>query len=472
MSIFFVQINPTNGVYEERSEYDRSEFLDFVKELFEDVTTATDYRYNACDDQGYRLDTIKIIENPNGSYLGIYHFDPGGIFQVRLANSTDLLHWTFLRTIEQNASQPTIAQVPNDAYIIVFEKREDVGNHHLKVHYYSNLSTLINGPLNFTIDIPRTLSNSHEGTPNVYNITVKDCVMNACIGFHYYNGSVDNVAIGWLTVDLRDPSNPTWCTQPQTEYNRKLREDWNVKGNIGDRDYGQIFGRNFTLQEGCLVQPNGHWAYYRIFLYDHLTNNFTMLNVRTHYNATSFGNPTFTVLASPNGKLCVVVTYFLFYEGLPDEYKDKAGELIFYKEFDSYEKTIHYENNDYPLLIFSNSTVTNINLNETDKSISFNVSGPGGSKGYCIIELQNNLTRDLWQDNYTVLFDGEPWPSENWTTIEFTYIYLDYLHSEHEIKIVPEFSNVLLLMMLVGSATVFVLYIKGEWRRTRNAQHL
>jgi hypothetical protein len=117
LSIFFVQINPANGEYEERTENDCSYFVDFVKELFEDLTTATDYHYEAKDDQGCGLDTIKIIENSEGGYLGIYHFMVGGTFQVRLANSTDLLHWTFIRTIEQYASQPTIAQAPNDAYM-------------------------------------------------------------------------------------------------------------------------------------------------------------------------------------------------------------------------------------------------------------------------------------------------------------------------------------------------------------------
>lgn len=335
MATFFIQIHLANGVRDERSESDCSEFVAFVKGLLEDVTTATDYCYDAKDNQGRGLDAIKIIENPEGGYLGIYHFKIGGIFQVRLGNSTDLLHWTYIRTVEQYASQPTIAQAPNGAYIVAFEK-EDASSH-LQFRYYSNLSTLIDGPPDATLDAQRTLSSLHEGTPNVYNVTIKGSTLNACIGFHYDSGSVDNAAVGWLTIPLDNPQNIVWNnTKPLTRYNQELRDNYEVRGNIGDRDYGRVFGRNFTLQEANLlpraeesINRTRYWASWRIFLYDHSTNNFTMLNIKTHKGSTSFGNPTFTWLKSPSGKNAIAVTYFLFSEGAET---GEAGQLIFYKE--------------------------------------------------------------------------------------------------------------------------------------------
>jgi uncharacterized lipoprotein YddW (UPF0748 family) len=327
LAVSFINVVPLSHA-EPTSSYS---FIDFVKEIFENVPNATAYRYDAKDDQGCGLDTIKIVENPLGGYLGVYHFNVCGIFQVRLAKSMDLRYWNFIKTIEFQASQPTIAQAPNGAYVVVFEKEDATGSH-LKLHYYLNASQLIdpNSRPNHTIDLPKTLSYLHEGTPNVYNITIQDIIMTICIGFHFDNGTVDNVAVGWLKIRL-DNFKWWWNTTEQKEYNDKLRRVWGVKGNIGDRDYRQIFGRNFTLQEGCLVKRNGHWAYYRIFLYDHLTCNFTMLNIKTHGGSTSFGNPTFTFLKSPKGKECIVVTYFIFNEGAaPGE----SGELIFYKELE------------------------------------------------------------------------------------------------------------------------------------------
>jgi len=443
--------------YCSKENYQSSNFIDFVKELLGDVTTANGYNYGTKDNQGYGLHTLKIIGNPLGGYLGVYHSDINDTFCVRLANSSDLLHWNYITTIELNASQPTIAKAPNGAYLIALEKEDS--SSHLQVRYYLNITTLITNSPEFIIDLPRNLSQEHEGTPNFYNISINDNVMSAYIGFHYDNTTTnaDEVAVGCLTVPLDRPGDWNWEVDIQKEYNNKLRQHYHVKGNIGDRDYGYIFGRTFTVQEGCLAQRNDHWAYWRIFLYDHSKRNFTMLNIKTHYNATSFGNPTFTFLTSPNGKQCIVVTYFIFSEGLPDRLKDKAGELIFYKEFDSYEKTVHFKGNDYSLAVYSNSTVIDFNFNETTRTISFNVSGLECSKGYCIIELQNSLILDLWQGNYTVLFDGQPWPFEDWATSEYTYIYLNYSHTEHEIKIVPELSCIITLALLVG-LVILILY--------------
>jgi len=331
----------TNNIrsYEESNTFNSSGLVNSIKGLFENVETATGYRYNVTDDHGCRMDTLKIIEKPNGGYIGVYHSEIGGVFHVRLANSTDLLNWNFIKSVETQASQATIAKAPNDAYIVMFEKGESAGSH-LKLHYYSNLSKLmnINSTPDFTIDIPRNPNNIHEGTPNIYNITVRDNVMYACIGYHYDNGTVDNVAIGWLKVPIDNPKNWTWRSTPQKDYNEKLRQYWNVKGNIGDRDYGQIFERSLTLQEANLlpreeeeINRTRYWSSWRIFLYDHLTCNFTMLNIKTHGGSTSFGNPTFTLLKSPNGKECIVVTYFIFSEGAaPNE----SGELIFYRELE------------------------------------------------------------------------------------------------------------------------------------------
>ncbi|MDI6905540.1 MAG: hypothetical protein QMD13_08685 [Candidatus Bathyarchaeia archaeon] len=335
--------------------------------------------------------------------------------EVRLANSTDLLHWTFIGNIDQKAAQPTITKAPNNAYITAYEKQDASGTH-LRFQYYSHLSDLINNSPDATYDANRTLSSNHGGTSNIYNVTIEDPTLNVCIGFHFDNGSVDNAAVGRLTIPLDDPQNMVWnSTKPLTRYNQDLRDKYQVKRNIGDRDYGQIFGRNFTLQEGNLEErsPDTNWTAWRIFLYDHSTGNFTKLSITTHFNATSFGNPTFTFLRSPNNKSRIVVTYFLFREGLPDEYKDKAGELIFYKEFKTEPFPITYDNKPYSMNVTSNSTISSFNFSEPERSINFNVSGLDDSKGFCVIEIPKELVQNLRQNNYAVLLKGKQWPFEN-----------------------------------------------------------
>lgn len=457
----FLKAEPS---YVSGSDSKNSSFVDFLAEIFGNVDTLSSNQccYDAKDNQSCGLHTIKIIENPEGGYLGIYHSDIGGVLQVRLANSTDLFNWIFIKTIEQNAAQPTISKAPNDAYIVAFEKWNSSGAH-LRFHYYSNLSKLLNvsSSPDATFDAPITLGNNFEGTPNVYNITIKAPILNACIGFHYYNGSVDNVAVGHLTIPLDDPKNIsqwTWNAWHQVEYNQKLREEWNVKGSIGDRDYGQIFGRNFTLQEGNLYEssPQTNWTAWRIFLYDHLTSNFIMLNIKTHKGSTSFGNPTFTFLKSPNGKDCIVVTCFLFSEGAES---GEAGEFIFYKEFETKPFSLVYEDKLYFANVTSNSTISNFNFNETERSINFNVSGPDGSKSYCLVKIPNNLTQELWQGNYTILLDGESLQFENWKDMEDTYIYFTYQHPAHQVTvIIPEFPSVAILSLFTAISTFTVAF--------------
>lgn len=450
-----------------------SGFVAFVKELFENVRTLDENhcRYGATDNISCSLDTLKIMGVWEG-YIGVYH-SPGNNNTVRLAISTDKLQWIYNQTIEEDlpnyASHPTIAQAPNGAYIIAFEKEEEKSWSHLRFHYYSNLSALFSGHPDVVYDAQRSKFdgdiNIHEGTPNIYNITLKGNMMLIRVGFHYDNGTVDNVAVGSLWIPLDDPSNiDQWVwneTDKLKKYNQKLRENYDVRGHIGDRDYGQIFGRNFTLQEAQYVKGND--STWTIFLYDHLTNTFYKLNIKTHKGSTSFANPTFTVLNSPTGNLCIIVTYFLHTAGnaaTPGE----EGELIFFKEFPA-----GIMDEEYDLTIYSNSTIEHYYINITEKSINVVIGGEDGTRGYCIIKLPNWLTQDLWHGNFTVLLDGESYPFENWTDNRYTYIYLDYRHSEHEIKIVPEFSHIIILTVLVG-LSIFVLYNKGNRWKTIEAE--
>jgi len=89
--------------------------------------------------------------------------------------------------------------------------------------------------------------------------------------------------------------------------------------------------------------------------------------------------------------------------------------------------------------VISNSTISNFQLNETEKIISFNVTGEIGA-GFCRVTIPNVIIQNMWQGNYTVLVDGEKQLDiRNWTDPTNTYIYFTYLHSEHEVVITPEF---------------------------------
>jgi len=104
--------------------------------------------------------------------------------------------------------------------------------------------------------------------------------------------------------------------------------------------------------------------------------------------------------------------------------------------------------------VISNSTISNFQLNKTQRIISFNVAGPNYTVGFCRVTIPNIIVQDLWQNKYTVLVDGIPQTTNNWTDNTYTYIYFTYLHSQHEIVIIPEFPLILILPLLIITTVI------------------
>jgi parallel beta-helix repeat protein len=117
----------------------------------------------------------------------------------------------------------------------------------------------------------------------------------------------------------------------------------------------------------------------------------------------------------------------------------------------------------YNVDVVTNSTVSNFQVDAVQKTISFNVTGVEETEGFCRVTIPHIIVQDLWQDNYTVLLNGEPWPFRNWTDPTYTYIYINYTHSQHQIVIIPEFPSFLILPLLITLATLAVISTK---RRT------
>lgn len=86
--------------------------------------------------------------------------------------------------------------------------------------------------------------------------------------------------------------------------------------------------------------------------------------------------------------------------------------------------------------IISNSTISNFQLNTTQKTLSFNVTCETSS-GFCRVTIPNIVVQNLWQHNYTVLIDGEKQLNiRNWTDETSTHLYFTYSYKGHKIIIV------------------------------------
>ncbi|PWU25067.1 MAG: hypothetical protein C5B48_03180 [Candidatus Rokuibacteriota bacterium] len=294
----------------------------------ENVPQATAYRYGARDNEGASLDTLKVIPDPKGGYLGVYHVLRQNVFTVRLARSSNLLTWVHVADLDVHASQPTLAATPRGGFVLADERDNGCtgtgpGGNCLGFRHYPSVTALLAGASDRNFQAPRSLSKCAEGTPNIYSIRQRHGIGRSTIkvGFHYFRDcKVDRQAGGVL----RDFS--SWSAGVDGRANRIL-EAFKPGGNIGDRDFASLPGGRFSIHE---VQFRLHdFGSWRVFLYDRNAGRAFQLNVKTHHGSTAFANPTFTVLRSPRGRPALLVTLFLPAQGATIT---EGGELVYYRE--------------------------------------------------------------------------------------------------------------------------------------------
>jgi len=102
--------------------------------------------------------------------------------------------------------------------------------------------------------------------------------------------------------------------------------------------------------------------------------------------------------------------------------------------------------------VVSNSTVSSFQLDATEKTISFNVSGES-VLGFCRVTVPNIILEAMWEGNYTVLVDGKRVETRNWTDVENTYIYFAYEHSEHKVTVLQTYATTLQIETTTGGTT-------------------
>jgi parallel beta-helix repeat protein len=117
--------------------------------------------------------------------------------------------------------------------------------------------------------------------------------------------------------------------------------------------------------------------------------------------------------------------------------------------------------------IVSNSTISNMLIDVVGKMISFNITGPEATHGFCKVIIPNLIVQDLWHANYTVLLNNEQWSFANWTDAANTYLYINYAHSEHKVVIIPEFPFALAAWLFAAFLMVAFALAKNKHLKTR-----
>lgn len=117
------------------------------------------------------------------------------------------------------------------------------------------------------------------------------------------------------------------------------------------------------------------------------------------------------------------------------------------------------------VVLWSNSTLKNYNVDYVTKQISFIVTGSTGTIGVCNITIPEDL---LW-DNFSVYLGEKLLVAEIDYTITYTgshyIVSITYHHSSHTITVtgtspIPEFSTGLLTLLL--TVTLFIVYAKKK----------
>lgn len=311
----------------------RTVLMEYVGAVYD----ADGHRYDASDDQGHGLGTIKVVQVGPDEFAGVYFWwdDDFGGFITSLATSSDLLEWTWRADLATYASQPYIAAASDGGWVVAWEQEPpEQDESAIRMVLYPTLESLLAASPSQVFDAERQLSECAEGTPNIYEAssTFVD------FGFHFYAGcESDRQARG--TTDW-----VTWTAETQPLLDRAAIFQ-GYRGSIGDRDHIEFEGYGFTFLEAQLVQSD--WHTFRVLLHD------TALGVAdresfeefpgspwpppsvnvfiaTHAASESFTNLTVTQVTF-QGRPALVMGLFIPQEGA---HGGEAGQLIYYRFID------------------------------------------------------------------------------------------------------------------------------------------
>ena len=116
---------------------------------------------------------------------------------------------------------------------------------------------------------------------------------------------------------------------------------------------------------------------------------------------------------------------------------------------------------NYPVLVQSNSTVSDFVFSQAEHGISFNVAGALGTIGYCNITIPKSL---LW-GNYTVYVNGTEIPYTTTNNSTHTFLHFTYDLSTkavfiHATDVIPEFPSALIVPLLMALTLVVAVLLK------------
>ena len=368
-------------------------------------------------------------------------------------------------TVSQNSvannSLEGIELLSSSTNIILSNTIENNGESGIEFHYdcFDNMvtnNTITNNKCGINLNIgpsPNTFSSNAIANNKDFGVSLLRSSNNTFFGNHIINNNCYGIA-------LYDSSNQNTFRENNiinnTRYAISLSSSANntfCGNNIAKSEYGVYLS----------AASNNKFCHNNFTDNVHSTMNFGYTNVWddgypsggnywSNYNGTDLFNGVFQNVTGSDG---VGDTALIIDANNRDGYPLMAPINIFNVGI--------WKGEPREVYVVSNSTISRFQLNATEKIISFNVTGES-CFGFSRITIPNVIIQDLWQANYTVLLDGEPWPFRNWTEATNTYIYLNYTHSEHEIVIIPESPSIITLQFLMLTTLIATILRKKKGR--------
>ena len=123
-----------------------------------------------------------------------------------------------------------------------------------------------------------------------------------------------------------------------------------------------------------------------------------------------------------------------------------------------------WEEKTYHVTTICNSTISAFQFNQDERILSFNVTGPDSTVGFCRI----TIPKALINETYTVLVDGEEvdvtvLPISN---SSHAFLYFTYIHGTHEVVIIPEFPLTLILVLVMITTFIATITMKKKTSKT------
>jgi hypothetical protein len=206
----------------------------------------------------------------------------------------------------------------------------------------------------------------------------------------------------------------------------------------------------------------------------------TWLNMTTDLTAPplEFEKLTITVVGGSSGNQTVVLSAppsvpvpdYVSADGTTTVWNNASlsslQDLTFLRAF---QKPISYDGGKFNVRILTNSTVTNEVFNSTGKQMTFYVTGPSGTMGFCNVTIPRNLLNASALSEWTVMLDGKTLTQGQFSiteNAEYVFVYLNYTHSEHVItvqgtQVLPEFQpDVLPIVLMILFAFAAFIAVK------------